>query len=550
MLDGGSGDDFLSGGEGDNALYGGEGRDTLYGGSGNEVLEGGAGNDSLNGGAGNDTLDGGTGDDRLEGGEGDDVYLFGRGDGRDVIFNNDYQSDKNIKRRDVLQFKENISQRDIFVSRYDNDIVLSIKETHDRVSISNYFSDDGLSDNGSALDKIRFADGSSWNVEQIKQMVQMSTAGNDTLYGYAINDVLDGGEGDDRLYGNDGNDTLIGGSGNDTLYGGKGGDTYLFGRGDGQDVIDNLFQNWDKNEKLEGSLDVLQFREDVRPEDVYINQRNEDLLIGIGGTDDNILVKGYFSKNGQSNYTLDLIKFSDGTNWSFEQVKQRIHLGTSFNDTLKGDTGDNVLWGYSGNDILDGGLGNDTLIGGTGDDTIYAGVGDDVIVHNKNDGHDTIIKEIEDGSITVKFGDGISISDLIFVRNDFVDEIQEDDYSLFPKNVINKNYYDATSLSLVIGDLGSLSSTNSITNHDGGYHSRIQFSHLEMDQSLRYSHYGSDQSNSALFDYKRSIPKNWKKDEFEYLPWNGIIPYNDNWYLAYKERTHYVVKRKKKFLMI
>jgi len=37
--------------------------------------------------------------------------------------------------------------------------------------------------------------------------------------------------------------------------------------------------------------------------------------------------------------------------------------GSSFNDALTGDNGDNLLAGYSGNDVLSGGKGDDNLLG-------------------------------------------------------------------------------------------------------------------------------------------------------------------------------------------
>jgi hypothetical protein len=48
-------------------------------------------------------------------------------------------------------------------------------------------------------------------------------------------------------------------------------------------------------------------------------------------------------------------------------------------DTLRGDTGDDVLTGAAGMDVLDGGDGNDTLTGGGEDDTLEPQRGNDVV---------------------------------------------------------------------------------------------------------------------------------------------------------------------------
>ena len=71
-LSAGSGSDTLDGGDGADLLYGGGDDDSLRGGGGNDTLSGGAGSDSLFGGVGNDTLMGGIGADVLDGGDGAD----------------------------------------------------------------------------------------------------------------------------------------------------------------------------------------------------------------------------------------------------------------------------------------------------------------------------------------------------------------------------------------------------------------------------------------------------------------------------------------------
>ena len=62
------------------------------------------------------------------------------------------------------------------------------------------------------------------------------------------------------------------------------------------------------------------------------------------------------------------------------------HLtGTSHNDLLIGDAGDNMLTGVSGDDVLRGGDGADTLTGGFGDDTIYGDAGADLLTGGTGD---------------------------------------------------------------------------------------------------------------------------------------------------------------------
>lgn len=65
--------------------------------------------------------------------------------------------------------------------------------------------------------------------------------------------------------------------------------------------------------------------------------------------------------------------------------------GTSAgNDTLIGDSAQNVLYGFEGNDILDGKAGADTMYGGPGDDTYYVDNVSDNVIEKPNEGNDTI----------------------------------------------------------------------------------------------------------------------------------------------------------------
>ncbi len=520
-----------------------EGNDKLYGYAGDDYLNGGAGNDRLYGEGGNDTLEGGEGNDTLDGGNGADTYRFGMGSGQDTVYNSD--ADALGVNPDVIELGAGITADKVCLTRQGNDLIVSVNGTNDSLRVSNYFYKDGAS--SYAVERIKFADGTSWDIEEVKRQVQIGTEGNDELYGYAGDDHLNGRAGNDRLYGEDGNDTLDGGAGDDKLYGGNGDDTYLFGRGDGKDIIDNSSSDkYGNSNNAEEKQDILLFKQDIRPEDVSCSRVNEDLLIRVGNTNDQVLVQKYFLEKGLSSagYTLDLIKFADGTSWDFAQIKQKVQSGTIYDDILNGDADNNVLSGNAGNDILDGKQGDDTLIGGAGDDTIHSNMGSDVIIYNQGDGNDTVIIEPGTDMTTIKFGDGIDISDLEFSRRDFVDEIQEEDYSLFTQDPIKVGSHTTTSLQLAASDLPKLKENETLSNHDGSSYGKTYFSSLAMSQELRYKYYGNI-FNPVLDDYKKRTPQKWEKDPFEYLPWKGAIPYNDNWYLAKTGKVEYRIKEKK-----
>ena len=216
---GGAGTDSLYGEDGDDQLDGGADLDYLHGGNGNDTLIGSAGNDQLNGGAGNDSLDGGSGNDILDGSAGSDVYHFGRGGGQDTMSNYDTSAGKT----DAILFASDVAPADVLVTRNNDDLILTIAGTTDKIAVQSYFNNDAAGNY--KLEEVRFANGTIWNIETIKAMAIVGTSGANSLYGYAGNDTIDGLEGNDTVYGRAGNDSLLGGAGTDSLYGEDGDDT-------------------------------------------------------------------------------------------------------------------------------------------------------------------------------------------------------------------------------------------------------------------------------------------------------------------------------------
>jgi Ca2+-binding RTX toxin-like protein len=189
-------------------------------------------------------------------------------------------------------------------------------------------------------------------------------------------DKINGGSDDDVIYAGFGDDTIDGGIGTNQLFGEDGNDIFIAGAGidtinggDGSDTISYVNSN----------------------ANIAVNLAT-NLLFGGDATNDNIS--------------------------SIENI-----TGSSFNDTLIGNSLAN---------ILNGGSGNDNLAGGNGCD---------VYIYNFNSGTDIITETGNDADI-LRFSGGIIASDLSFVINGDDLEIQVGDNvenKVIIKNQITQN---------------------------------------------------------------------------------------------------------------
>lgn len=174
-LDGGQGADILFGGLGNDKYWvdsaddlvvenAGEGTDTVYASVSYALADNverliltGSANINAVGNAGNNRLEGNAGNNILFGGLGSDTYVWGRGSGQDIIVNFDAGKPSG----DTVQLGADIAETDLGLIRQGNDLILSVNGTSDQLTVANYFENAGKGAN--ALEKIRFADGTSWN---------------------------------------------------------------------------------------------------------------------------------------------------------------------------------------------------------------------------------------------------------------------------------------------------------------------------------------------------------------------------------------------------
>ncbi|AYC32737.1 hypothetical protein D3880_10210 [Pseudomonas cavernae] len=397
----------------DNVITGNNGNNVLDSGIGNDSLFGGAGNDTLLAGEGNDLLDGGTGADAMAGSSGNDTYVVDNAvdqvteladEGSDTVQSSiSYTLTDNVENL-TLTGSANINGTgnalDNVLAGNSGANVLKGLDGND--SLIGNAGNDTL-DGGTGADLMRGNAGNDTYVvdEAGDQVIESANEGTDlvqsaitysltanvenlTLTGSADLDgtgntlanvitgnsgsnLLDGGTGNDSLYGNSGDDTLLGGDGNDLLDGGTGADLMRAGSGNDTYVVDDV-----GDLVTEG---VGEGSDTVQSAITYSLTDNVEILNLTGSS--NI--------DGTGNLLDNTIIGNSGNNVLDSGVG---------NDSLNGGAGSDTLFAGEGNDSLDGGIGADVMLGGSGNDSYVVDNAGDLMTENVDEGTDSVQSSI------------------------------------------------------------------------------------------------------------------------------------------------------------
>lgn len=125
----------------------------------NAWFRGTSGADGIAGSGSIDTLFGGAGDDGLYGGAEADTYIYRSGDGADLI------SDDSGVGADVLHLVD-LDASDVLVARSGSNLLITDLSTSQSITVQYHFFS-GPTGNGYGIETIRFADGTTWNRQQI-----------------------------------------------------------------------------------------------------------------------------------------------------------------------------------------------------------------------------------------------------------------------------------------------------------------------------------------------------------------------------------------------
>ncbi|WP_377511279.1 calcium-binding protein [Octadecabacter sp. R77987] len=189
--------------------------------------------------------------------------------------------------------------------------------------------------------------------------------------GDANDNSLFGTAGSDQISGLGGNDTIFGGDSNDMLFGGDGDDTFS-GALTYQSAVDGGAGV--------DTLDLSASTVDFSMPGTFVIDIDQGVSISGGAS---------FSDGSYSN-------LENITSFDFVAIEMignaaNNHLISShYDDTIRGEDGNDVLEGRDGDDMLYGDAGNDTLIGGNGIDSLYGGAGKDTLVVLGGTGSDNL----------------------------------------------------------------------------------------------------------------------------------------------------------------
>ena len=398
ILDGGAGYDEVSysaaaaGVTVDLSLYtaqntGGDGMDTLLnfenilGSSHNDTLTGNSLDNVMNGGAGADTLVGELGNDTYMVGNTGDKVIENSGEGTDTVNSTiNYKLGANVEHltltgTNAIDGTGNELNNVIMGNSANN--ALDGGAGADNL-IGGAGNDTYVVDN--AGDVVTETSMLATEIDTVKSLISCALGSNvENLFligaaatngtGNALNNVITGNAAGNTLDGGGGNDTLNGGAGADILTGGSGNDTY---------VVDNAGDVITESSVLATEIDAVQ----------------SSITYALGGNVENLALTGTAAINGAGNALNNTIAGNAGNNildggagydevsysaaaagvtvdlslstaqntvadgidtlLNFENI-----LGSSHNDTLTGNSLDNVMNGGAGADTLVGGLGND-----------------------------------------------------------------------------------------------------------------------------------------------------------------------------------------------
>ncbi|MFN6537982.1 MAG: LamG-like jellyroll fold domain-containing protein [Nostoc sp. EkiNYC01] len=430
-----------SGNELDNYIIGNSANNTLDGKAGNDTLDGGLGNDTLIGGSGNNILIGGLGSDRLDGVVGIDTASYANASAA-VTVNLALTTAQTGGEAtgDVLLSIENL-----LGSNFDDTLS---GNTGNNILNGGFGSDSLTGGTGndtyivdSAGDIVTETSTTATEIDTVQTFVSYTLGDNLENLLLLGTDNIDGGGNNlnNTITGNSGDNILIGGLGSDRLDGTAGIDTASYINASAAVTVNLALTTAQTGGEATG--DILQNIENLLGSDF-----NDTLS---GNTGDNILIGGLGSDR------LDGVAGIDTASYINASAAVTVNLALTTAQTGGEATGDvlqnienltgsnfnDTLSGNTGNNILNGGFGNDSLTGGTGNDTYIVDSAGDIVIETS-----TITTEIDTVQASVSYILGNNLENLFLLGTNNISGTG---------NNLNNTITGNSGNNILIGGLGS-----------------------------------------------------------------------------------------------
>lgn len=387
----------------------GEYREAHLWGSGNTYALGTSADEHFNGNEGDNTFAGGGGDDSFyDDHNTNETYIYNINNGHDHIHD--------VGGVDRIIFGQEIYASSTRFERIENNLEISFYDREGGITIQNYFLNDDYK-----IEYFEFYDGEVLTdiTDRLKgiapnenyvlpedsdvENIRMNGDGNISVTGNSSDNYIEGNSGNNTFEGKGGNDVLVDYAGGD--------DTYIYNIGDGYDVIEDI-----------GGYDTIRFGSEVTLENLAFMKTETDLNIWFHNIEnDGLSIRDYFSNPEKK---IERFELADGT--VITDITNYITgIGSEDNIVLPEGVSQAHLWGQNntsatGNDMdnwMGGNEGDNTVTGGKGNDYLYDDQGgNDTYVYNLGDGWDCI--NDWGGYDTIKFGENISVQNLVFMRNE------------------------------------------------------------------------------------------------------------------------------------
>jgi hypothetical protein len=233
-----------------------------------------------------------------------DIFNYSPGDG---VLEINEQDANSVAPTNTLRFGEGIDPSSIKSTSWGvSNLVLTDGVAGDQITL-----DMEMSSSSQGVQLVQFADGTTWNWQQLLQIATTGTTGNDSIYGTSGADVFDGR------------------GGNDIEYGKGGADTYIVQPGYGSLTVVNGLSS---SNVPAGELLI----EDVNANQIWLQRVGNNLQVDIMGSKTAATIQNWFSSSYDQ---LGKIAVSGGASGSMAldtQVNQLVQAMATFTSNNAG----------------------------------------------------------------------------------------------------------------------------------------------------------------------------------------------------------------------